>query len=938
MPLDAGTQLGPYAILAQIGAGGMGEVYKATDTRLSRTVAVKVLPSHFSYDPEMKQRFDREARTVAGLNHPHICTLHDIGRERPSPDADPVDFIVMEYLDGETLALRLSRGALPLAEALKVGIQIADALEKAHAQGVTHRDLKPGNVMLTEGGAKLLDFGLAKLRQPTTASSPSSSVTSPVTPSATTPGTILGTMQYMAPEQLEGQEADARTDIFAFGAVLYEMLTGRKAFEGKSQPHLIAAIVSVQPDPISKSVPAVPPVLDFLVQRCLEKDPDHRLQTATDLVHDLRWIAGGGTEGRVPISTRRRRVNVSRVALAAAVLLALVMAGLVFLGPRAVQATEATRFAIDVPDMPIPEAVAISPDGRTVAYSARDAGATAVFVRPLDVDEATRLPGTDGAGRLFWSPDSRWIAFFADGRLKRVEAEGGPAQNVTETPDLIGGSWNADGEILFASSQGLQRVLAAGGQSAPVTLTSEGEPLAQPREPYFLPDGRRFLFLAGSGEDAAIYAAALDSPDATRLVAAESNAAYAEPGHLLYHRQGTLYAQRFDEGGLSLDGEAIRMADGLPVGTTGAAAFSASSAGVLIYRNNAVREAPPPASGGDTGIGPPPPILWVGRDSRTEPAADAARWIGVDLSPDGRRIAAHRHDPDGGDIWVFNVGEQTPTRFTFEAGQDNSMPVWSPDGQRIAFASRRSGTWGLYTKVADNTRAEELVIETELPAVPMSWSPDGNRLVYSMTGSDTAGDIWSVSPGAESAERKGTPLVRTVADERNPQVSPDGRWLAYSSNETGRSEIYIRPFPDGPGRIQVSVDGGVYPRWRRDSRELYFMNLVSFGGMMASEIRVSGSSIQREVPRRLFQTNFASQPHAGGSHHAYAMTADGQRFLIPGFENPVAAFGSPQALGAAVISSIIADRRAASGAASLGAPIIVLVNWPAAAGGQESSR
>ncbi|HEY5646333.1 MAG TPA: protein kinase, partial [Pseudomonadales bacterium] len=432
MALESGTSLGPYQISEQIGAGGMGEVYKAADTRLNRMVAVKVLPAHFADDAEMKQRFDREAKTVAGLNHPHICTLHDIGQaEIEIPDEtgesgrQTVDYLVMEYLEGETLAERLVRGPLPLDEALRIGIQVADGLEKAHANGVTHRDLKPGNIMLTPSGAKLLDFGLAKLQQ-----APQAGADSGVSDALTTtaPGTVLGTMQYMAPEQLEGREADARTDLFAFGAVLYEMITGRKAFEGKSQAHLIAAIVSTEPDPVSSQFTGVPRVLDFLIERCLEKDPEQRLQTATDLLWELRWIAGGGAEGGVPANLLSRPRLLSRVgpfALAGLVLLVVVLATLAFLGPGGAEADMITRFLIDVPDMPAPEAVSISPDGRTVAYSARDGGSTALFVRPMLVDVPQRLEGTDGAGPLFWSPDSRWIAFFANGVLRRIEATGG---------------------------------------------------------------------------------------------------------------------------------------------------------------------------------------------------------------------------------------------------------------------------------------------------------------------------------------------------------------------------------------------------------------------------------------------------------------------------------------------------------------------------------
>ena len=949
MSLPAGTKLGPYEILAQIGAGGMGEVYRATDARLGRTVAIKILPDSFSDSAEMKQRFEREARTVAALNHPHICTVHDVGRaEILSADAaapKTVDYLVMEHLEGESLADRLQRGALPLDKALGFAVEIADALEKAHAKGVTHRDLKPGNVMLTPSGAKLLDFGLAKVTQARAVpgSGPSVAVSRP---SATMPGTIMGTMQYMAPEQLEGNQADTRSDLFAFGAVLYEMITGRKAFAGKSQAHLIAAILSAEPEPIATLAPHAPRALGFLLGRCLEKDPEQRLQTATDLVWELRWIARGGTRSTLHGGLQRRRLAHAAPAALVAVGLSVAVLGVLAFSSQEAAPSTPTVFVIDVPDMPVAEAVALSPDGSSVAFAARDGGTTAVFVRPMDVDVPQRLAGTEGAGRVFWSPDSDQVAFFAAGRLKRVAAIGGGVENVADTVDLLGGTWNAAGDILFGSSRGLQRVRAAGGQPEAVELSlPDGVGLA--REPYFLPDGRRFLFLAGSGPSdddnadttgsAAIYAASLDAPDVTRIVEAHSNPVYAAPGYLLYHRDGTLYAQPFDADALALSGAAVRLADGLPRGNSGAAAFAASQTGVLLYRNAVARDPVRPGSAtSSTGIGREPPLVWLDAQGRGAVGSDNRRWLGVDLAADGR-AAVHRHEADGGDVWLFEPDQATPVRFTFDGAQDNGSPIWSPDGERIAFGSRREGRFGLYVKRADNTREEELVIESELPAMPMTWSADGAELVYWVGDPRTRGDIWRVPVENDGAAREPVAIVATQFDERNPQVSPDGRWLAYSSNQTGRSEIYVQPFPAGAGRIQVSVDGGVFPRWRRDGGELYFMSLVSYGALMASKIEVRGGTIRREVPRRLFQSYFISQQHAAGAYHAYAVAGDGQRFLVPQFDTLGAAFGlgtGNQATAAAIgllITGVTADRNVAASAAGAGGPITVMLNWPAAA-------
>jgi eukaryotic-like serine/threonine-protein kinase len=918
MPLEPGTKLGPYQIIEPLGEGGMGEVLKALDTRLNRSVAIKVLPPRFSEDAEMKQRFEREAKTIAALNHPHICTLYDVGRQ------DGIDFLVMEHLEGETLAQRLTRGPLPLDEALKVAIEIADALDKAHGKGVTHRDLKPGNVMLTPSGAKLLDFGLAKLSSLASNPAPSAGASD-----STVPGTILGTMPYMAPEQLEGRAVDARTDIFAFGSMLYEMIAGKRAFDGRSQALLIASIISADPEPISKLQPGIPPDLDYVVSRCLAKDPDQRMQTAFDLLCQLRWIADGEHSG--PVREDRAARRLEWMTLAALALLILVIAALVrpaFHYVFRADSVPVVRFLVNLPDMPVPEAIGVSPNGQTIAYAGRDGGAASVFVRPIDSMGSQKLAGTEGAGRLFWSADSKSVAFFAGGQLRSVDTTTGVVKNICETADLLGGSWNADDVILFGSSKGLFRVAGAGGQPVAIAGGASAKEGTR-REPYFLPDGHHYLYLAGAtGKDAAILAGDLNSSSTVRLIEADSNAVYAEPGYLLYHREGTLYAQPFNAGKLSLSGEAIRIADKVPFGDKGAGAFAASRNGVLIYRNT------PPVPAGTSAAGTnvlATSLVWVDRTSKTvQKLGTDAGWLGVDLSVDGKRVAVHRHDAEGGDVWIFEPGLANPTKLTFDATQDNSSPIWSADG-RIAFASRRNGKWGLYVKLADNTDADKLLLESDSPVDPMSWSRDGKVLVYTTSNSRTGSDIWWLTIPGEKTQP--TAFLQTTADERHPQLSPDGKWIAYSSNTSGRSEIYIRPFPEGPGLIQVSVNGGVFPRWRGDGHQLYFMSQVSIPALMAVDLNVRGSEINKaKDPYPLFQTGFIDSTHAAGYSHAYAVNATGERFLIPQFENIETGLRGAAAVTIVprMLQTVYADRHTARASTpSSAAPINVLLNWTA---------
>ncbi|HVH26654.1 MAG TPA: protein kinase [Vicinamibacterales bacterium] len=866
MPVQPGTKLGPYEVLALIGVGGMGEVYKASDTRLKRTVAVKVLlrnPSFSSETSEMKQRFEREAHTIAALSHPHICMLFDVGQQ------DGIDYLVMEYLEGETLDRRLDRGALESDEALKVAIEIAEALHNAHRNGVVHRDLKPSNVMLTKSGSKLLDFGLAKLKA---AAPPTSLSALPTHADLTAQGTLLGTLQYMAPEQLEGKDVDARTDIFAFGAVLYEMLTGRKAFEGESQASLISAIMSAEPQPLLRLLPLTAPALDYVVRRCLAKDPDQRLQTALDLTAHLKWIAEGSTrigQTELVASQPPKRKPLLRTLIALTTLLVIALSVAAFLYLSGPQEPLEVRFHVPVPAMTVEHQVTVSPNGRWIAFVASrspnpSASNSSLFVRPIDSVEMQEIAGTVGATRPFWSPDSRSLAFFANGMLHRVDIEGGRPQVICAAPNGVSGTWNASGVIVFGSTNdGLQHVSANGGQPSQLTALVPSQQETAHGYPYFLPDGRHYLYLAWStqAEGRTIYVGSLDAKDRTRLFAAQSKAVYAEPGFLLFHREGTLFAQPFDARRLTLTGEPVRIADRVSYGNDGAAGFDASENGELIYR-------------AASDIGQTLRLTWVDRSGNViEQLGEPGGYRGVDVSPDGKRLAVHRHDGEGGDVWVFESGRPVMSRLTFDPTQHNAMPIWSPDGRKIAFGSQRNGKWGIYAKLADGGRDEELLVESDVPKMPMSWSPSGESIVYwEQVG---GGDQWMLPL---TGDRKPLPILNTPFGEAFPQVSPDGKWMAYDSNETGNYEVYIKSFPEGAGRVSVSTNGGWFPRWRRDSKELYFMTRASAGKMMAAQITVTGSSIQPGVPRELFDSVHSTFAHQ--NYLPYAVSNDGQRFLI----------------------------------------------------------
>ena len=877
-----GKTLGPYQVLEKLGEGGMGEVYRARDTRLDRTVAIKVLPSHVSGDPSLRERFEREARTVAALNHPHICTLHDVGHQ------DGIDFLVMEYLNGETLAERIARAGGPkgpplrLEEALAIAMQIADALDKAHRAGITHRDLKPGNIMLVGGDrrggpsgppvAKLLDFGLAKMTPAVVAASDLSVAPTLQTP-VTMQATILGTLQYMAPEQLEGQEADARTDIFAFGAVVYEMITGRKAFEGKSQASLIGAILERDPPPVSTLQPLSPLVLDRVVQTCLTKDPDRRWQSAGGLTRELQWIAEGGSQASAPavVAPPKRLGSSIRFAWIVAALAivaflsALVPAILYFRRPAPEPVV--TRLDIVTPLSTDAFSFALSPDGRQLTFVATAEGSQRLWVRSLDQVTPRPLAGTDGALNPFWAPDGRAIGFFAEGRLKRTDVAGGGSQVLADAPTNRGGTWNREGTILFASTttSGLMRVAATGGPAKSVTRVAFGQ--ISHRWPAFLPDGRHFLFQVtlGQPDTRGVYVGSLDGGEPTRLLASDAAAAYAPPGYLLEVSQGgVLSARPFDPVHLAITGEPIPLAQGVAAPGVVQRAFSTSDAGVLAYR------------GGQAGRRQ---LVWVDRTGKTlgvlAPPDDAAL-DNPELARDGSRVTVARMVQGNVDAWLLDAKRAGATRLTSDASVDGS-PVWSPDGKQIVFYSARNGNFDLFSKPADGSAEERPLLVTPQGKAPQDWSSDGRFVLYATQDPKTASDLWVLPL---SGDRKPFRVVQTPFDEVQGQFSPDARWVAYASNETGRYEVYARPFPGAGGKWQVSTGGGIYPRWRHDGKELFY--IAPDNRMMAVPIQV-GHTLDAGTAVALFPTELATGGNLGiggfQSKPEYAVAADG-RFLL----------------------------------------------------------
>jgi serine/threonine protein kinase len=873
LALRPGTRLGPYEILAAIGAGGMGEVYKARDTRLDRTVAIKILPEALAADSEFRDRFDREARTISQLDHPHICALYDVGTQ------DGTAYLVMQYLEGETLAHRLTKGALPIDQALQYAIEIANALDAAHKAGVVHRDLKPGNVMLTRSGATLLDFGLAKAAA-TAGSVAGLSILPTTPPGLTAQGAILGTFQYMAPEQLEGREADARTDIFAFGAVLYEMLTGKMAFEGKNQASLIGAILHIDPPPVTALRPLLPPFLDRVVKKCLSKDPDHRWQTARDLSDELKWISEGGTA--VPTVPARIhnpwRERVAWITAAAGVLIAL----FIILRPSSAPAAgDVVRFSILPPDktlftgqssatIGVPQ-LALSPDGRAIVFAAAAPGARpTLWLRSLDGVTAQSLPGTEGAESPVWSADHRWIGYFADGRLKKIPAGGGPSQLIAaNVADNRQASWGPDDTILFSKgTTGILRVSSSGGTVTPVTELDASRQEGSHRFPQFLPDGRHFLYTVRSSlaDQAGVYAGALDGKMKKLLIRGNTTALYAPSGYVLFLDGDTLMGQAFDAARLELQGHAFLVEGGVGRSSTGSGAYSVSGTGVLAYAG---------------ALSTPGHLTWFDRGGNpSESVGSLGDYTDFRLSPDQTRLAASLADPKTGypDIWITDLTRGSSAPFTF-GPTVNAHPVWAPDGARIIFRTNRTGGMDeFYAKSAGGGGKEEPVLTeaTARAAGVLSgnvrlwdWSPDGQQLLFSApTSSDY--ELWLV-PVARDA--KPVSLLSAPGDQIHGNISPNGRLVAYSSNESGRFEVRVQTLPLTDHLWTVSTTGGFEPRWRADGREMYYLSLDQ--KLMAVGV---GPGPSFGAPAELFPVRVAGGLSEQRTH--YVPSRDGQRFLI----------------------------------------------------------
>jgi serine/threonine protein kinase len=820
-------------------------------------LGIKILPEHFSNDPVRKLRFEREAKTISGLNHPNICTLYDVGSQ------DGIDYLVMECVEGESLAQRLERGSLPVEQVLKIGREIADALDKAHRRSVIHRDLKPGNIMQTKSGAKLLDFGLARPAEQSASLATLTAAGARQSP-VTQEGTIVGTFQYMSPEQVEGKELDARSDIFSLGAVLYELLTGQKAFEGKSRLSVASAILEKEPAPISTVKPLAPRSLDHVIRRCLAKDPDDRWQTARDLSLELNSIVQGDSvtwsaAGVVPHPWGSLR---ERLAWGLVTLLLLTTAYFL-LRPQASSVLQQPTFRTSIlpPDkhrIDWSNAGALSPDGRFLVFSVfGDPGASnQLWLRPLDSLTARQLPGTEGGNGVFWSPDSRWIAFFSAGKLRKISVDGGAPLVICNGSQGRGGSWGPDGTILFVPGFGIPvySVPSTGGTPTPTTQLDRSRQELTHRWPTFLPDGKHFLYFS-RGPENAIYAGSLGSAERKLILKIDSNAIYVPPGYLLFVRNGDLMAQPFDAQRMELSGTALPIADNVPTeGITQHGLFSASNNGVVSTQPKLGKLLQP---------------VWADRSGKVlEVLGEPAMYVDIAVSPDGQKTAFVIIDPQDGswNTWILDLRGHQKTRLTFETSV-GYYPVWSPDGNEIVFATNRLGVGRIFSIPTTGVGQAKLFLPSDDADLPSSWSRDGRYIAFlrNPIGDTDKRSLW-IFP--TFGDKKPYRLIETVGAVSEAVFSPDGKWVAYHSNETGHMEVYVVPFPEANRKIPISSGGGSTPRWSPDGKELYYIGVD--GTLMSASIELGQNGLRVSITQPLFKTN----------RMLFDVSPDGKRFLV----------------------------------------------------------
>jgi serine/threonine protein kinase/Tol biopolymer transport system component len=868
-----GQTISHYKILGKLGEGGMGVVYKAQDTKLDRLVALKFLPPHLSASEQDKARFIQEAKAASALNHPNVCTIHDI------QEHDKQMFIVMELVEGQTL--RDKGMNIPLKQAIEIGVQLAEGLAAAHEKGIVHRDIKPENIMVRKDGrVQIMDFGLAKLRQASGASR------------LTKEGSTIGTIGYMSPEQVQGQETDHRTDIYSLGVLLYELISGQSPYKGVHETAIMYEIVNEDPAPLSSVKPETDAELDAMILDCLAKDPADRVQSAAELARNLRRFKRESSRQRVsrtrigipampreaPTQMRNDQNSFERVpkslwVVMAGLLLSTIVAGVYILRDRdsAVSAEVVRAF------VPLPEAhtitsiyggghLAISPDGHKIAFVVADSvGRRDLWVRPLNALSATMLSGTEGASFPFWSPDNRYIGFFSGGKMKRIEASGGPPLSICDLVDPRGASWGKNGVIVFPTDQtvGISQVPDAGGVPKQITSLDSTRNEQTHRWPYFLPDGNHFLYFArttavGSGSALdAVYVASLDGTVNKRLLAGTSNIAYAS-GYLLYMRESSLMAHSFDPDALELRGDPFPIAEAVQFNLRySIATFSVSNTGVLVYQ-------------GQSSTSTPELALVDLKGKKTVSLKEAEIFVSARLSQDARRIAMDLYHTGArnSDVWLYEIDRGVNTRFTFDPSVD-WYPIWSPDGNHVVFSSRRKDHYDLYQKVSSGATNEQLLFESPYGKIPSDWSPDGKFVLFhSINDPQTKTDIWVLPT---SGDRKPTPFLQTEYSESDARFSRDMKWIAYQSDESGRTEIYVRPFPGADAKWQVSTNGGRSPRWHRNGKEIFFLNGVK---VMAVEVGGSGSTFQIGRVREHFD------PTSMGGISIRDISAEGERILL----------------------------------------------------------